>query len=115
MNLRAIDMEVRGTRRLRDMIGRLTERFTSKEIDRWIEVIYHVYESTRRVYPTEETWETGSNARLTARQSQTAYECLRVGLRVSDRTGRAKRSIVLERRRWLKRKLDRPLGLRDSD
>ena len=33
--------------------------------------------------------------------SRTASECHRVGLRVSDKTGEAKRSIVLERRRWL--------------
>jgi hypothetical protein len=54
---------------------------------------------TRRlgeVTSTEETKETGSNAHLTARLSRTAYEWPRVGLRVNDKAGGAKRSIALE-------------------
>jgi hypothetical protein len=42
--------------------------------------------------------------------SRTASEWHRVGLRVSDREGGAKRNIALERRRWLKSLLDGPLG-----
>ena len=48
-------------------------------VDRWIEVVFRVDESTRRVYPTEETWETGSNARWTIRLSRTAIEWPRYG------------------------------------
>jgi hypothetical protein len=44
------------------------------------------------------------------RLSRTALEWLWVGLRVSDKANEAERNIALERRRWLKRKLDGPLG-----
>jgi hypothetical protein len=73
MNQLANDMEMKGTRRLRDM-------------------------------------NYDCNALKTARLSRTAYEWHRVGLRVSDKTGEAKRNVVLERRRWLKRKSNGPLG-----
>ena len=49
----------------------------------------------------EKTLETGSNARLSARLRLPPIEGPRVGLRVSDKTSGAKRSIGLERRRWL--------------
>ena len=40
--------------------------------------------------------------------SRTAFEWPWVGLRVSDKADVVERSIALERRRWLKRKLDGP-------
>jgi hypothetical protein len=48
-----------------------------------IVVTFHVNELTRSV-ATEETKETGSNVRWTASLNGTVYECLRVGLRVSE-------------------------------
>ena len=42
-----------------------------------------------------------ASERPLGRSSRTAYEWLRVGLRVSEKADGAKRSIALERRRWL--------------
>ena len=61
-----------------------------------MKVSFRVTESTRRVYPTEETKVTGSNARLTARYRRTPYEWNRVGLRVNDKAGGVERNLALE-------------------
>ena len=51
-------------------------------------VTFHVTELTRSI-ATKEAKVTGNNARIAARQSRTAYEWHRGGLRVSDKANEA--------------------------